>query len=74
MPPPYYTIEDRDEFAIFACREEQHIRDYVEENSHLIDGETEYILCIYDSIESIVPLNVQPLKRYIDALRTPKKV
>lgn len=68
-PPTYWTIEDRDEFAVFATQQEEHISEHVDENPDLL-GETEYLVCTYDSIQSIIPLDVTPLKQYIHELRS----
>lgn len=65
----YWTIEDRDEFALFGCKEEQHIVQHVQSHPELL-GESEYIVCKYERLDSIVPLEVKSLKTYIDELRS----
>ena len=66
--PHYWTIEDRDEFAVFASKHKEEIADHVDEHPELL-GETEYLVCKYDSIQSIIPLDVVPLKQYMHELR-----
>ena len=67
--PHYWTIEDRDEFAVFASRSEEDIADHVGQNPELL-GETEYLVCKYDSIHSIIPLDTMSLKQYMHELRS----
>jgi hypothetical protein len=65
----YWTIEDRDEFALFGCKEEQHIAQHVQSHPELLEG-NEYIVCKYERLDSVVPLEVKSLKTYIHELRS----
>ena len=63
----YWTIEDRDEFAVFASKSEEDIA-HVGQNPELL-GETEYLVCKYDSIHPSFGW-IQSLKQYMHELRS----
>ena len=65
-----YYIEDKDELAVFGCHKPGHILDHVIDNPELIEGNTEYIVCTYDRIDAVIPLDVKPLKQYINELQS----
>tara|TARA_R110002073_G_scaffold217021_1_gene377200 strand:- start:130 stop:348 length:219 start_codon:yes stop_codon:yes gene_type:complete len=64
----YWTIEDRDEFAVFASRNKADIEHYIDQHPELL-GETKYLVCTYDNIRSIIPLTVTSLEQYIHDLK-----